>query len=60
MAKRVRKGKPICDELRRIEEDMLEQLISLYYSGTSFETFWEMVERIDVFVDLRRKVCPED
>jgi hypothetical protein len=60
MVERKAKSRPLCDDLRRIEDDLLKQLTSLYYSGKSFEAFWDMVERIAQFADLRRKVCGED
>jgi len=40
-------------ELAEIESDLVEQLLEVYRRGTSYDEFWELVERVRAFGELR-------
>jgi hypothetical protein len=41
-------------ELAEIESDLVEQLLEVYRRGTSYDEFWELVERVRAFGELRK------
>jgi hypothetical protein len=41
-------------ELAEIESDLVEQLLEVYRRGTSYDEFWELVERVRSFGELRK------
>jgi hypothetical protein len=47
----------LCDELRRIERELAGQLVRFYHAGVDFEAFWDMVERVSRFAELRERLC---
>jgi hypothetical protein len=41
-------------ELAEIESDLVKQLLEVYRRDTSYEEFWELVERLRDFGELRK------
>jgi len=41
-------------ELAEIESDLVEQLLEVYRRGTRYDEFWELVERVRAFGELRK------
>jgi hypothetical protein len=41
-------------ELTEIESDLATELLELYRRGTSYEEFWELVEKLRDFGELRK------
>ncbi len=49
--------KELCEELEEIESDLIRQLLRVYKRGTNYAEFWELVERLKMFSELRKKYC---
>jgi hypothetical protein len=41
-------------ELAEIESDLVKQLLEVYRRGTSYDEFWELVDRLRAFGELRK------
>jgi hypothetical protein len=41
-------------ELAEIESELVEQLLEVCRRGTSYDEFWELVERVRAFGELRK------
>ena len=53
----MRKRASLCAELSDIEVDLAEQLIKSYRGGAGYEEFWELVNRLSSFSQMRREFC---
>ncbi len=49
--------KELCTELAEIESDLGRQLIRVYRRGTNYDEFWELVERLRSFSEMRKNIC---
>ncbi len=49
--------KELCAELARIESDLARQLIRVYRRGVDYREFWELVDRLRMFSELRKNIC---
>jgi hypothetical protein len=49
--------KELCEELQEIESDLIRQLLRVYKRGANYEEFWELVERLQTFSQLRKGFC---
>jgi len=42
------------EELTELESDLVKQLLAAYRRGTSYDEFWEQVENLRSFSELRK------
>ena len=49
-----RRKKSATDRARRDRSDLVKQLLEVYRRGTSYEEFWELVDRLRTFRELRK------
>jgi hypothetical protein len=44
-------------ELAEIESDLAKQIVRVYRRGTNYEEFWELVDRLRTFSEMRKNIC---
>jgi len=49
--------KELCAELAGIESDLTRQLIRVYRRGIDYREFWELVDRLRAFSEMRKNIC---